>query len=72
MEVVANDRVGKKVRVKCYPSDTILSVKKLISAQTGVRAEKIRLQKGTQVYKDHIRLMDYDVPDGMGFEMQYN
>lgn len=45
IEVVCNDRLGKKIRVKCNPDDTIGDLKKLIAAQTGTRPEKIRLQK---------------------------
>ena len=39
IEVVCNDRLGKKVRVKCNMDDTIGDLKKLIAAQTGTRAE---------------------------------
>ncbi len=56
IEVVCNDRLGKKVRVKCNMDDTIGDLKKLIAAQTGTRAEKIRLQKWYNIYKDHITL----------------
>jgi ubiquitin-like protein 5 len=66
IEVVVNDRMGKKQRIKCCPSDSILSLKKLISAQIGTRAEKIRLQKANIIYKDHITLEDYEIKDGMG------
>ena len=52
MEVIVNDRLGQKVRVKCMPEDTIGELKMLISAHTGVRAEKIRLQKSHVIYKD--------------------
>lgn len=59
IEVVLNDRLGKKVRVKCKyvcfviwalltkasPDDTIGDLKKLAAAQLGTRPEKIRLQK---------------------------
>ncbi|KAJ6986886.1 hypothetical protein NC653_020196 [Populus alba x Populus x berolinensis] len=45
LEVVLNDRLGKKVRVKCNDDDTIGDLKKLVAAQTGTRAEKIRIQK---------------------------
>ena len=45
MEVICNDRMGGKVRVKCFPSDTILNLKKLIGLHTGNRFETIRLQK---------------------------
>ena len=30
MEVVCNDRMGAKVRVKCFPTDTIANLKLLI------------------------------------------
>ena len=72
MEVVVNDRLGQKVRVKCMPDDTIFNLKQLISAHTGVRAEKIRLQKQHQIFKDHITLEDYEIKEGMMLEMYYN
>ncbi|KAK1860712.1 hypothetical protein I4F81_003300 [Pyropia yezoensis] len=56
IEIVCDDRLGKKIRVKCNPDDTIADLKKLIAAQTGTRAEKLRLQKWYTVYKDHITL----------------
>ena len=37
IEVIVNDRLGKKVRIKCNPSDTIGDFKKLVAAQTGTR-----------------------------------
>ncbi|CAA7041724.1 unnamed protein product [Microthlaspi erraticum] len=37
IEVVLNDRLGKKVRVKCNEDDTIGDLKKLVAAQTGLR-----------------------------------
>jgi ubiquitin-like protein 5 len=43
IEVVLNDRLGKKVRVKCNEDDTIGDLKKLVAAQTGTRPEKIRM-----------------------------
>ncbi|XDV17170.1 hypothetical protein PO909_016564 [Leuciscus waleckii] len=45
IEVVCNDRLGKKVRVKCNQEDTIGDLKKLIAAQTGTRWDKIVLKK---------------------------
>ncbi|XP_038195290.1 ubiquitin-like protein 5 isoform X2 [Arvicola amphibius] len=45
IEVVCNDRLGKKVRVKCNTDDTIGHLKKLIAAQTGTRWNKIVLKK---------------------------
>lgn len=44
IEVILNDRLGKKVRVKCNEDDTIGDLKKLVAAQTGTRPEKIRIQ----------------------------
>lgn len=61
-----NDRLGKKVRVKCNEDDTIGDLKKLVAAQTGTRSEKIRIQKWYTIYKDHITLKDYEIHDGMG------
>ena len=72
IEVILNDRVGKKIRVKCNPDDTIGDLKKLVAAQCGVRAEKISIKKWYNIYKDHITLEDYEIKDGMGLELYYN
>ena len=72
IEVVLNDRLGKKVRVKCNEDDTVGDLKKLAAAQTGTRPDKIRLQTWTTVFKDHITLDDYEIHDGMSLEMYYN
>ena len=72
IEVVLNDRLGKKVRVKCNEDDTIGDLKKLVAAQIGTRPEKIKIQKWCTVYKDHITLEDYEIHDGMGLELYYN
>lgn len=82
IEVILNDRLGRKIRVKCNPSDTIGDLKKLVAAQTGTfcivlfhlgtRPEKIRIQKWYITYKDHITLADYEINDGMGLELYYN
>ncbi|KAK3003857.1 hypothetical protein RJ639_019494 [Escallonia herrerae] len=72
IEVVLNDRLGKKVKVKCNEDDTIGDLKKLVAAQTGTRADKIRIQKWYNTYKDHITLKDYEIHDGMGLELYYN
>lgn len=71
IEVHVNDRLGKKVRVKCSSEDTIGDLKKLIAAQTGTRADKIVLKKWYNTYKDHISLADYEITDGMCLEMYY-
>ena len=72
IEVVVNDRFGKKQRIKCCPADTVFDFKKLISAQIGTRPEKIRLQKANIIYKDHLTLDDYEIKDGTGLEMYYD
>jgi len=72
IEVMCNDRLGKKVRVKCNTTDTIGDLKKIISAQTGTRYDKIKIQKWYTIFKDHITLGDYEVKDGMGLELYYN
>ena len=72
IEVICNDRLGKKIRVKCNPDDTVGDLKKLLAAQTGTRPEKLRIQKWYTVYKDHITLDDYELHDGMGLELYYN
>ena len=40
IEITVNDRLGKKVRIKCNEDDTIGDLKKLIAAQTGTRWTK--------------------------------
>lgn len=65
----SNDRLGRKVKIKCEPDDTIGDFKKLVSAQTGTAPEKIVLKKWNTVYKDHITLGDYEVGNGSSLEM---
>lgn len=72
IEVILNDRLGKKIRVKCSPEDTVGTLKKLVAAQIGTRPDKIRIQKWYTVYKDNITLADYEIHDGMGLELYYN
>merc|ERR1711879_156658 len=72
IEVILNDRLGKKIRVKCNEDDTVGDLKKLVAAQTGTKWEKIRIQKWYNIYKDHITLEDYEIHDGMGLELYYN
>jgi hypothetical protein len=35
LQVILNDRLGKKIRVKCNEDDTVGDLKKLVAAQTG-------------------------------------
>nr|CAD2182827.1 unnamed protein product [Meloidogyne enterolobii] len=84
IEITVNDRLGKKVRVKCNATDKIEDLKKLIALQTGTRqavnfflnlffsrADKIVLKKWNIIYKDNISLQDYEIHDGFNFELYY-
>ncbi|VDK34338.1 unnamed protein product [Dibothriocephalus latus] len=71
IEITANDRLGKKVRVKCNPSDTIGDLKKLIAAQSGTSWDRIILKKWYITFKDHVTLGDYEIKDGMNLELYY-
>ncbi|ORY98043.1 ubiquitin-like protein 5-like protein [Syncephalastrum racemosum] len=71
IEVEVNDRLGKKVRVKCSPSDTVGDFKKLVAAQIGTDPKKVILKKWYKEYKDHITLDDYEIHNGMNLELYY-
>ncbi len=71
IEITCNDRLGKKVRIKCNPDDTIGDLKKLVAAQTGTNWERIVLKKWYTVFKDHVSLADYEIHDGMNLELYY-
>nr|3PLU_A Chain A, Ubiquitin-like modifier HUB1 [Saccharomyces cerevisiae]3PLU_B Chain B, Ubiquitin-like modifier HUB1 [Saccharomyces cerevisiae]3PLV_A Chain A, Ubiquitin-like modifier HUB1 [Saccharomyces cerevisiae] len=71
IEVVVNDRLGKKVRVKCLGEDSVGDFKKVLSLQIGTQPNKIVLQKGGSVLKDHISLEDYEVHDQTNLELYY-
>ena len=43
IEVILNDRLGKKVRVKCNEDDTILDLKKLAAAQLGMYCKDVKM-----------------------------
>jgi len=71
IEVVLNDRLGKKVIVKCMPNDTVGDLKKLAALMLGTLPEKLRFQKWNIILKDHITLADYEVHNGMNLELYY-
>ncbi|SCU92876.1 LAFA_0F13454g1_1 [Lachancea sp. 'fantastica'] len=71
IEVEVNDRLGKKIRVKCMSEDLVGDFKKVLALQLGVSWTKIELQKGGSVLKDHISLDDYEVHDGTYLELYY-
>ena len=45
-EVILNDRLGKKLRIKCNEDDTIGDLKKLVAAQTGEGHPQSRAPRG--------------------------
>ncbi|EPS40043.1 hypothetical protein H072_6145 [Dactylellina haptotyla CBS 200.50] len=69
IEVTVNDRLGKKVKVKCEPDDLIGDFKKLLAAQIGTSPEKIVLKKWYTTFKDHITLSDYEIGNGSSLEL---
>jgi len=71
IEVLVNDRLGKKVRVKCLDDDLVGDFKKILALQLGTQANRIALQKGGNVLKDHISLGDYEIHDGTNLELYY-
>lgn len=72
IEVVCNDRLGKKIRVKCNEDDLVGELKMVIAEMIGTRAEKIRLQKWYTVLKDTVSLEDYEIHDGTSLDLYYN
>lgn len=71
IQVICNDRLGRKIAVKCLPEDSIGDFKKVLGLQIGTPHEKIVLKKGYMIFKDHISLQDYEVNDGMSLELYY-
>ena len=72
IEITCNDRLGKKIRVKCNEDDTIGDLKKLVAAQTGTRSDKIVLKKWYTIFKDQVTLEDYEFHDVMNLELYYS
>lgn len=68
IEITCNDRLGKKVRVKCNPDDTIGDLKKLIAAQIGTKYDKIILKKWYRIYNDNVTLADCKYISTIKFE----
>ncbi|KAL7714735.1 Ubiquitin-like protein 5 [Entamoeba marina] len=72
IEVVLNDRIGKKIRVKVHEDDTVKDLKIVVAAHIGTRPDKIKIQRGNNVYQDHISLESYEVVDGMCLDLYYH
>jgi hypothetical protein len=45
IEITLNDRLGKKIRVKCNEDDTVGDLKKLVAAQTGKWPSHVRMRQ---------------------------
>jgi len=72
IEVLCNDRVGRKVRVKCLPEDLVGDFKRVLAVQLGSAPDRIVLKKGYITYKDHISLADYEIHDQSMVELYYS
>lgn len=72
LEIICNDRLGRKIIVKCLEEDTVGDFKKVLGLQIGTPAEKLILKKGYMVFKDHITLRDYEINNGMSLELYYS
>ncbi|AMD22539.1 HHL231Cp [Eremothecium sinecaudum] len=71
IEVIVNDRLGRKIKVKSLSDDFVGDLKRVLSLQLGTPHAKIVLQKGGTVLKDHISLGDYEIHDGTYLELYY-
>lgn len=70
IQVVANNRLGGKVKVWVDSEDTVEVLKKMIAAQMGTDWQKIVLKVGQyQTLKDQISLGDYEIHHGTSVEM---
>ncbi|RRT37492.1 hypothetical protein B296_00042447 [Ensete ventricosum] len=65
IEVVLNDRLGKKVRAKCNADDTIGDLKKLVPTRSASRS-------GTPSTRITSPLRTTEIHDGMALELYYN
>lgn len=72
IEIILNDRFGKKIRIKVHEDDTIKDVKIVAAAKIGTRPDKLKIQRGNVVYQDSISLETYEIVDGMSLELYYH
>ncbi|CAI2165938.1 2508_t:CDS:2 [Funneliformis geosporum] len=70
--VTCNDRLGKKVQVKCTPTDSVLEFKKLLAAHIGTPYNKIKLRYGgINSLNNKLTLDDYSISNGVNIELYY-
>ncbi|CCE64435.1 hypothetical protein TPHA_0H02310 [Tetrapisispora phaffii CBS 4417] len=72
IEIIVDDRLSKKIKVKCLEDDTIEDLKKLICVQLGLSSiNKIDLQKNNIKLKNHITLDDYEIHSMTSLDLYY-
>lgn len=72
IEVACSDRLGRRVRVKCLPEDTVGELKAVLALQMQTRADRVVLKRGPAELKDHVALADYEVKHGTMLELFYS
>jgi ubiquitin-like protein 5 len=70
-QIIVNDRIGHKERIKCNDDDKIGDIKILIAFKIGTRAERIRLLLANRVLVDDVTLSDYEIHHGTQIDMSY-
>lgn len=72
IEIIVNDRIGHKERIKVNEDDTIGDVKILVAFKIGTRPERIRLQIANKVLVDSVTISDYEIHQGTQIDMSYD
>lgn len=72
IEIICNDRLGRKTAVKCLPEDSVGDLKKVLGVQIGMDHDRIVLKRGYMIFKDHISLEDYEINNGASVELYYS
>lgn len=72
IEIIVNDRIGHKVRIKVNEDDTIKDVKILVAFKIGTRPERLRLQLANRVLVDSVTISDYEIHQGTEVDLLYD
>ena len=72
IEIIVNDQIGHKERIKVNEDDTIGDVKILVAFKIGTRPERIRLHIANKVLVDSVTLSDYEIHQGTEINMAYD
>lgn len=71
IEVFVNDRLGTRVKVPCYASDTIKLFKAQVASMIGRHPREIMLKRqGQRPYKDQLSLEDYEISNGASVDLE--